>query len=214
MKNQPELFSYPGNKHLRTESPPPSRNYRDFRAYLSREFYRTCVYCRMPEWLQNAEYFGVDHYKPKSIFPSLVCEYANLFFACNACNRRKGNYWPTKRQRIDGDVVINPTAHQMNKHVSRVGGQFSGNSKMGLFTIDLLDLNQEDRVRYRSMLLELLVEIKNKARSISETLRELRTKIVRTNGPRKKLLEGKQLEQRHNLKRLEARINWLENGGE
>ena len=51
-----------------------------------------CAYC---ESLINASRSQqVEHFKPKSLFPSLAYDWANYFLACNGCNGAKLDKWP------------------------------------------------------------------------------------------------------------------------
>jgi len=36
----------------------------------------------------------VEHFKPKSLFPSLTYDWSNYFLACNGCNGAKLDKWP------------------------------------------------------------------------------------------------------------------------
>ena len=89
------VFAYPRVRHRRRLSPGPFKRYQKYKDALREEFARRCVYCRLPDSVPKPEAFGVDHYRPKSQFQHLECEYSNLFYACNGCNRRKGKFWPT-----------------------------------------------------------------------------------------------------------------------
>ncbi len=99
-------FLYPKARHRRRQSPPSFSDYRRYKAYLQMEFERQCVYCRLPDTMGHE--FGVDHYRPASRFPESACDYGNLYYAYNACNRRKGAYWPTRNQHQTGCFVPNP----------------------------------------------------------------------------------------------------------
>ena len=51
-----------------------------------------CAYC---ESLINASRSQqVEHFKPKSLFPSLAYDWNNYFLACNGCNGAKLDKWP------------------------------------------------------------------------------------------------------------------------
>lgn len=53
---------------------------------------RRCAYCQSPA---GADQHGhVEHFRPKSLFPTLAYEWDNYFLACEACNTLKGNRWP------------------------------------------------------------------------------------------------------------------------
>jgi uncharacterized protein (TIGR02646 family) len=54
--------------------------------------YQKCAYC---EAVLNSEISAaVEHFKPKSLFPSLVYEWANYFLGCCGCNGAKLDKWP------------------------------------------------------------------------------------------------------------------------
>jgi uncharacterized protein (TIGR02646 family) len=55
-----------------------------------------CAYCQCPV---SADHAGkvpgqVEHFKPKSRFPSLAYDVKNYFLSCEACNLTKHNKWP------------------------------------------------------------------------------------------------------------------------
>lgn len=51
-----------------------------------------CAYC---EAMLNSEISAaVEHFKPKSLFPSLVYDWANYFLGCCGCNGAKLDKWP------------------------------------------------------------------------------------------------------------------------
>ena len=50
-----------------------------------------CAYC---ESLINARHSQqVEHFKPKSLFPSLAYDWSNYFLACDGCNSAKLDKW-------------------------------------------------------------------------------------------------------------------------
>ena len=54
--------------------------------------HQKCAYCEHP---LNARRSGqVEHFKPKSLFPSLAYDWDNYFLACGGCNGAKGDNWP------------------------------------------------------------------------------------------------------------------------
>ena len=94
-------FWYPSKLHERTEYPPAFTSYRHYKPFLKSEFGGRCVYCRKSDYDQDPGAFHVEHYRPKNLnqFPKLINEYANLFYACAACNRFKGNYWNDEKSK-------------------------------------------------------------------------------------------------------------------
>jgi hypothetical protein len=145
-------FLYPKARHRRRQSPPSFSDYRRYKPYLQTEFARQCVYCRLPDTMGHE--FGVDHYRPASSFPESICNYGNLYYACNACNRRKGAYWPTRNQHRAGSFVPNPCDQVMFEHLRYVRAQVQPHSPTGRFAIDLLDLNDDESVAFRELLID------------------------------------------------------------
>ncbi len=191
------VFHYPKVKHKRTHAPPRLGSYRAYKPYLRTEFYGTCVYCRKPDRFGDPDEFGVDHYRPKSHFPSLKTEYSNLFYACNPCNRRKGDYWPQAQQPF----IPNPCEHAMFDHLrSSSDGQVIAHSEAGRWTIDLLLLNESTRVEFRKAILGAIELAAERERRLRETIYRLRRAVSGSpKGPDGKLTEA--------LKEHEQRLN-------
>lgn len=60
-----------------------------------------CAYC---ETLINAKRSQqVEHFNPKSLFPSLAYDWDNYFLACNGCNGAKLDKWPTNGSYVRPD---------------------------------------------------------------------------------------------------------------
>lgn len=148
-------FVYPKSKHLRRESPGELSTYPKYKPFLQREFSRKCVYCRMPDSMKGYESFGVDHYRPKSKFPELATAYANLFYACNPCNRRKGSYWP-KRVQAKTHFIPNPCDHEMFRHIRFKGSEVEARTTAGGVLLEVLDLNDRSAVEFRGFIANLI----------------------------------------------------------
>ncbi|MFA5934555.1 MAG: HNH endonuclease [Candidatus Paceibacterota bacterium] len=68
--------------------------------FLRQEGGFRCVYCAIHEnALGGIQAFHVEHYKPKSKFPTLEHILENLFYSCPICNRFKLNDWPAEPNR-------------------------------------------------------------------------------------------------------------------
>lgn len=75
---------YPG----RTGTKPSDAYWREFAGDLGEAFFGLCGYC-------EADCKGeVDHFRPKSRFPSRVYQWSNWVFSCHDCNHSKGGEWP------------------------------------------------------------------------------------------------------------------------
>lgn len=173
-------FAYPKLRHVRTESPPPWRDYRRYKRVLQREFTRQCVYCRRPDVFSEAA-FGVDHYKPKSRFPTLVGTYANLFYCCSACNSHKREFWPEAEELENGYFVPNPCDHAMFSHLRYHGSTVARKTNAGQCAIEVLDLNDETEIQFRKTILRVIDSLIRSRKQIAETLREIDRRL--TAGP-------------------------------
>lgn len=143
---------------------------------LRDEFNRQCIYCRQPEFF-NYENFGVEHYKPKKVFPELEWEYDNLFYARNCCNSRKGESWPTKAQIANNAFIPNPCEHIMIEHLKFHGATVELRSEAGKYTGELLDLNDDGFVRFREIIIYLIKKIINDLRLKKDIISRLENKL-------------------------------------
>ena len=177
-----DSFKYPNTKHQRQLSPPDGKPYRTYKSFLQIDFSGKCVYCRMPDSLKGADNFGVDHYKPKKRYRSLERVYTNLFYACNPCNRRKGDFWPGESERAVAIFIPNPCDHVMFDHLRFERGEVVGKSAAGKFVIETLDLNEEAVVEYRVNVIGLIQLVKTTLAETVQTEKELKKKIKSVSG--------------------------------
>jgi hypothetical protein len=186
------LFRYPKSKHVREQSPPDYEDYRKYKPFLQKEFNHTCIYCMLTDSLPKADNFGVEHYQPKKLFPQLSTIYSNLFYACNCCNRRKSDFWPSSHQFALGQFIPNPCDHVMFDHLRYDGHIVKGHSDSGRFAVDLLDLNDEKSLEYRSNVLVLLKSLNDSITRIKQTISKLEKRIAVTNEGKEELLQKQQ----------------------
>lgn len=175
-------FRYPEERLARLQTPGRFNDYRRYKPYLRAEFSRQCVYCRIPDGIQGHDSFGVDHYRPMSLFPSLSCEYGNLFYSCNRCNSLKGDFWPREDELADGWFLPNPCDHTMSKHLRFNGAQVTPASRAGEAAIALLLLNDKARVEYREFVLRSIERCLEKEKAILETLLQMEARLAEPQG--------------------------------
>jgi uncharacterized protein (TIGR02646 family) len=93
----------------RRESPPDCSNYQGYKSFLRRDFLGRCAYCeRTEEYLGGEEAFEVEHFRPRSKFPDLICSYANLYYVCRKCNAHKSETWPSDDRIARGVRFADP----------------------------------------------------------------------------------------------------------
>lgn len=163
-------FRYPEARHARMQSPGPFSDYRRYKPYLRIEFRRQCVYCRLPDGAFGEDSFGVDHYRPASRFPELLSQYQNLFYACNACNRRKRDFWPDEQQWNQGGFIPNPCDCVMAEHLVYRGGRVEPRTTAGQLACEILSLNDPEDILYREFLLRSIERCLSATKTILEEL--------------------------------------------
>ncbi|WP_179131170.1 retron system putative HNH endonuclease [Candidatus Entotheonella palauensis] len=60
-----------------------------------------CAYCEDKINARRSQ--QVEHFKPKSLFPSLAYDWDNYFLACNGCNGTKSDKWPESGKYVRPD---------------------------------------------------------------------------------------------------------------
>lgn len=176
-------FAYAKSRHVRTLQPGPFNAYQKYKSALQQEFGRKCVYCRMPDTLKGYDGFGVDHYRPKTKFPKLETTYANLYYCCNQCNRRKWHYWPEPALEPT-HFIPNPCDHVMFSHLQYEQGTVRAKSQAGAVALECLDLNDDLSVEQRSLLISMIEMAEQRIAEVLGMLAKVEAKqVAGTLGP-------------------------------
>lgn len=109
-----------------------------------------CCYCEC-NLGTTANYLEVEHFKCKSKYPDEVLEWSNLLPACKRCNSIKNNH----------DVVltpiINPYLDIPKQHLALKSRRLIGLDDLGKNTVEILELNDLQRLlRERSLLIDVI----------------------------------------------------------
>ena len=136
---------------VRTASVPTVEDYHEYRELLRFDFLHSCAYCTMSESEAAAIRFTIDHYEPRSARPDLETVYTNLFWACDECNRRKGDITPPARARAAGFRGFRIDEDLAADHFELIGLLLRRSSNVGQFTIDAADLNRKSLMRLRDI---------------------------------------------------------------
>jgi uncharacterized protein (TIGR02646 family) len=128
-----------------------SRGYLRAREHLRRDFENRCAYCVIHErQVDHEEGFWIDHFQPKGK-GGRVNQYANLYWACIACNHTKSDSWPSADQRARGYRFADPCREQdYGLHfVEDDSGYLVAHTPCGEYHLLKLRLNRESRVKRR-----------------------------------------------------------------
>jgi len=125
--------------------PSPKSNYRAYKPSLRMDFGERCGYCDVPDYiLGGVRVFQIDHFAPKSTFPSRATDYQNLIYSCAFCNRAKWDTWVGDDPDVPNDGThgfVDPCSLEYEKHLDRSrSGCFVCLSPVGLFMLRELKL--------------------------------------------------------------------------
>ncbi|MCY4555286.1 MAG: HNH endonuclease [Chloroflexi bacterium] len=107
------------------------------RSALEAETASKCAYCEGR--ISDVAYTHIEHKRPKSKYPKLVCAWENLTIACPKCNTNKGDY------DVPEYSLLDPYLDDVEEEVA-FGGPLAlprGGARARA-TITLLDLNRKD----------------------------------------------------------------------
>jgi len=122
------------------------------RQVAQRAGYR-CEYCRVLERFL-ATIFHIDHIR--SIKHGGATALENLAYACPHCNQNKGTDVATF---VDGDAeqtvrIFNPRKDSWINHFEVMGGKILPKTAIGKATVQILGLNEPERLIFRQALAE------------------------------------------------------------
>jgi hypothetical protein len=140
-KKVPPPFEYPTEPHRRVHGPRGHTAYQAYKPWLRDEFEFRCVYCLVRERWQGDGHnsFSIDHVNPKSIHADQTCNYNNLVYACIQCNR-----WKSVTLGLP-----DPCRTGMARHLKHQSGIIIGLTSAGKRAVKVLELNKDDRPRFR-----------------------------------------------------------------
>jgi hypothetical protein len=139
---------------IRRENPPAYTDCRQYKPFLRRDFLGRCVYCERTEaYLGGDEAFEVEHFRPKSRFPELVCSYPNLYYACRRCNGHKSDTWPSDEQMARGLRFADPCEEDLWLHHlrEREDGSVEEKTTCGAYSSRHIRLDREALRRWRRL---------------------------------------------------------------
>ena len=138
---------------------PNDSGWREFREKVKQRFSSICAYC---EAIDRGE---IDHFRPKSQFPTLVYEWSNWVLACHSCNLAKGDKWPAEGY-IDpcaASASDRPelffTFDTLTGEIVPQDGLDYNSSRKARAMIDDLDLNGFHQLKRRQLMICILKEL-------------------------------------------------------
>jgi hypothetical protein len=145
-------FSYPMTPHHRRHGPVyKSEGYESYRDWLRDEFSYRCVFSLIREtWIGRSTSFDIDHLKPQTNHPTLVCNYDNLLYLSHRINLRKGKHsLPDPGKLALGKCL-------KVEHSGEQRGLITALNKDGQALVETLKLNNAEEVEDRRKWFDLL----------------------------------------------------------
>lgn len=135
----------------RQEPPAIKGDYPHFRSFVREDFSECCAYCLLHEILAaGAENFELDHFRPKSLFPSLINDFFNLYYSCHPCNHKKSHNWPKPEEEAAGYKFIDLCQELFSTHFQEAEeGRWLPLTKAAEYSLAMLRLNRIHLVELR-----------------------------------------------------------------
>lgn len=99
-----------------------------------------CAYCEC-RVTEESKYMEVEHFFPKDIFPEKVVLWDNLLPSCKRCNGHKSAHNP------EIEPIIHPVSDNPKEHLDFRAYRFYGKTAIGKLSIEVLVLNDRDRIQ-------------------------------------------------------------------
>ena len=112
-----------------------------------------CSYCQSPA--AACEHGRIDHFRPKSLFPSLAYDWKNYFYCCELCNHTKSDKWPDSGEYVRPDRGDPSSRFEFKKNgqIAPIASDLETKR-----TIDDLGLNRPDLKKERSVAIKGPIE--------------------------------------------------------
>lgn len=150
------IFNYPTSKHERKHGPVGYEDYTSYKPWLRDEFTFRCIYCLYRErWLParfDVASFSVEHLVPKSVDPTLINAYDNLFYSCTQCNSWRG---------VKSILDLKEEPLGLHVEVDQADGSIRGLTPEGRRLIEELALDDPDLAKDRKHFMDLLALIQS-----------------------------------------------------
>jgi HNH endonuclease len=168
---------------------PKSGTYRSWKEQIATDCHGQCVYCAINDTLSGFEirFFTIDHFRPKSLFPSLENDIANLYYCCAICNSYKSNDWPCEVQDLKSDCgYVDPSEYSYTDFLQVDGfGRVSCTHSAGIYMIEKLHLNRAQLVGRRK-----IREFQEWSRGVRSQVEAMSKSNHLSNGDLRKIMEA------------------------
>ena len=118
------------------------------RQFVRKRAVNCCEYCRIPQHALSWTRFHIEHIRARQHGGSDQTE--NLALACRRCNLFKGPNLSAIDPETDELVTLfNPRTDVWTDHFTEIDHRIVGRTAIGRATVELLDMNDPDRIQIR-----------------------------------------------------------------
>lgn len=113
-----------------------------------------CEYCRLHQQHDDSHPFHVEHINPRK--HGGTGDFENLALACHHCNLHKGTNL-TGRDPDTNEIIrlFDPRRDRWTEHFKFASSRIVGVTAIGRTTAWVMQMNSDDRVELRTILIEL-----------------------------------------------------------
>lgn len=122
------------------------------RKFVRRRADDRCEYCRLPQSAAPFFAYHIEHIRARQHHGT--DDPSNLALACPDCNAYKGpNLTSVDPETDQVAPLFNPRVHSWNDHFVMQGPRVTGLTQIGRATVELLNMNETERIDMRAELL-------------------------------------------------------------
>ena len=145
------------------------------REAVRRAYNHRCGYCGVHEE-EVGSTLEMDHFRPRSAGGSDDPD--NLVYCCPACNRLKGDFWPSGDPAATHRRLLHPKRNDLSAHVrEEEDGCLTALTETGAFHIEHLRLNRSPLVALRRTRQEVM-QLRRELAAAQEEQAQLRERIA------------------------------------
>ena len=127
----------------------------------------------------------MEHFKPKSLFPSLAYDWGNYFLACNGCNGAKLDKWPEAGDYVRPDQGRPETLFIFDDRGGMTAREVESNAQRTVvdFELDRSGLRRERQVVI-SLQLDMMRDVIKKSLPVEMTRQLAQGLVKRAEAPK------------------------------
>ncbi len=136
-----------------------------------------CAYCQT--YNAAGAWGDVEHFRPKSLFPTRAYDWDNYFYSCTICNNAKSNRWPPAGSYVrpdEGDPTVRFVFHE-NGGIEEAAGDAEAKNTIIDFGLDRDGLSEGREMLVRSALKSVRATLQMQGLSVNQKRHLVRARL-------------------------------------